>query len=328
MSGAGYRDKTLRLSRRVYEGLLVAYPGRFRALYGEEMADLFEEACRERLERGGTRALIHVWTGTLADLAVNSAAERARVPSAPSVTRSCGLLSVTGGLIATVCGVVLPWTLSERAGWTSVVIFWELVAMLLLAGGAVGLAALAFPRGKRGGRPARRSRIRGLSCPGLRQGATVVGTVLAGLAMLAAAVLLVAYLPSGEFVIGGSEGVPSGSLPETVLRAFGYLAAFGLPASSMLLGIAFWRSDALGRWRALPAVVGALTCLAPAVGTAAAHAIWAFIPAAEALGAFALVGAPQISIGVGWTALGLLLLTLGEGNGRSRLVTGAAGGLP
>lgn len=322
MSGVGDRGKALRFSRRVYEGLLVAYPGRFRGLYGEEMTDLFEEACRERLERGGTKGLVSVWSGTLADLVVSSAAERARVSTRPFVTRSCGLLAVAGGLIAAVCGAVLPWALSKQAGWTTVVIFWELVATLLLAGGAMGLAAVAFPRGRRGGR---RSRVRGLSRPGLRQGAAVAGTLLAGLAMLAAAGLLVAYPPSGGLAIGGSEGMPSGSPPETVLRALGYLAAFGLPAASMLLGMAVWWSGTLGRWRALPAAVGMLTCLAPVVGTAAAHAIWGFVPAAEALGAFALVGAPQILIGTGWTTLGLLLIARREDDGRLRLAAGAHG---
>jgi hypothetical protein len=314
------------LSRRVYEGLLAAYPARFRELYGEEMADLFEDLCRERLERFGPRGLTGVWSGTLADLAVNSVAERARgVPATSSLARLCGLLAVGGGLIAVVCGAVLPWSLAGRTGWTSVVILLELAAVLLLAGGTTGLAALASTRRGQAGRRARLMRVRGLlSLVGLRQMAAVAGAVLAGLTMLAAAGLLVAQLPTG--------GTPFGSPPQTApLRAFGYLAALGLPASAALLGVSVWRSEIAGRRRALSAYVCALTCLVPLVGTVAAHAAWGLSPSAEALGVFALVGAPQIAIGAGWASLGLLLLVRGEGDGRSRSRAHArrpAGSLP
>lgn len=57
MSGVRDRGKALRFSRRVYEGLLAAYPGRFRGLYGEEMADLFADGGRtagqDSLRSGG-----------------------------------------------------------------------------------------------------------------------------------------------------------------------------------------------------------------------------------------------------------------------------------
>jgi hypothetical protein len=324
MSGARGCDRAVALSRRVYEGLLAAYPARFRELYGEEMADLFEDVCRERLERSGPRGMTGVWSETLADLAVNSLAERARGESAiTSPARLCGLLSVAGGLVAIVCGAVLPWSLLGRTGWPPTVILLELATVLLLAGSATGLAALSSPLGGRPGWRARRSRVRGLPCVGLRQAVAVTGTLLAGLTMLAAAGLLVAQLPTG--------GMLHSSPMQTVLRAFGYLAALGLPASAALLGVAVWRSETPGRRRALPAAVCALTCLAPAVGTAAAHAAWGLAPAAEALGMFALVGAPQIAIGGGWAALGLVLFVQGEDDGRSRSrahARGPEGSLP
>ncbi|HRW04959.1 MAG TPA: hypothetical protein P5121_07685 [Caldilineaceae bacterium] len=58
----------MRTANRLYGLLLYLYPRRFRHEYGEPMAQLFRDAMRERLRRGGMAALFSLWILTLFDL--------------------------------------------------------------------------------------------------------------------------------------------------------------------------------------------------------------------------------------------------------------------
>lgn len=106
-----------------------------------------------------------------------------------------------------------------------------------------------------------------------------------------------------------------------------------MPLALVLLGVAVWRSGTLGRWRALPVVVGVLTSpLVPlAIGAAVYLAVtyggsepygWsAFMSALDAsrrnnlLTSFLLTRVPDVVAGSGWVLLGLVLFT---GRGKTR----------
>ncbi|HEU5440831.1 MAG TPA: Clp protease N-terminal domain-containing protein [Ktedonobacterales bacterium] len=63
------------LSARLYRALLLAYPPRFRRAFGDEMARVFRDSCREAVTRRGPPALVPLWLGTLRDLAISAAGE-------------------------------------------------------------------------------------------------------------------------------------------------------------------------------------------------------------------------------------------------------------
>ncbi len=50
-------NRALSISERVYKALLVAYPKEFRSKYRPQMAQTFQDLCREELERGGIAGL-------------------------------------------------------------------------------------------------------------------------------------------------------------------------------------------------------------------------------------------------------------------------------
>ena len=56
------------LSVRIYNWLLAAYPGRFRAEYGHLMAQVFRDLCQRDYERGGLPGMASLWVRTTLDL--------------------------------------------------------------------------------------------------------------------------------------------------------------------------------------------------------------------------------------------------------------------
>ena len=68
--------RALQVSSRVYRGLLRLYPARFRHKYGAAMADIFDQMCRDAVEREGLRGLARLWPFALHDLLRNGLAER------------------------------------------------------------------------------------------------------------------------------------------------------------------------------------------------------------------------------------------------------------
>jgi hypothetical protein len=59
---------TVDLSVRVYTWLLAAYPGAFRAEYGNHMAQVFRDVCMRDFRRGGARGMSSLWARTSLDL--------------------------------------------------------------------------------------------------------------------------------------------------------------------------------------------------------------------------------------------------------------------
>lgn len=61
---------------RLYRWMLRLYPAAFRAEYGDEMAQVFEDLCRDAGLRAGRRGLIGVWLRASADLWMSAWNER------------------------------------------------------------------------------------------------------------------------------------------------------------------------------------------------------------------------------------------------------------
>jgi hypothetical protein len=63
-------------SERAYRSLLRAYPRELRDEYGDEMARLFRDLCREELEDGGGLGLAALWARTLPESLYTALKER------------------------------------------------------------------------------------------------------------------------------------------------------------------------------------------------------------------------------------------------------------
>ena len=58
----------VRLSRVVYAGLLIFYPGDLRHRFGAEMADVFQAAMRDAIVERGPAGIIFLWRHALWEL--------------------------------------------------------------------------------------------------------------------------------------------------------------------------------------------------------------------------------------------------------------------
>src|SRR5262245_32547944 len=65
----------LAVSDHLFQVMLRLYPQRFRARYGDEMAQVFRDCCRQAMARPGGLRLVRLWMHTCFDLAVAAAQE-------------------------------------------------------------------------------------------------------------------------------------------------------------------------------------------------------------------------------------------------------------
>jgi hypothetical protein len=65
-------------SERCYSALLSFYPIAFRVRFGNEMAQVFRDCCRDQLEKNGLPGLAGLWVRTIVDLALSVPRERRR----------------------------------------------------------------------------------------------------------------------------------------------------------------------------------------------------------------------------------------------------------
>ena len=334
MSGIHDHGRVLRFSRRAYEGLLFAYPARFRGLYGEEMADLFEEVCGERLADGGTGGLLLFWARALWDLTANATTERVTslmTMSGYGSVRWGGIMSVMGGLLTVFYGVVVtavgvdrlarpgfeaglapavPEALMFLYGLGSVMLFGGLVALVRLIERRVQLALPTAGRGNLLASPGRSGRL------SWAQRSASVG-VAVGVVAASASVILLAKLLIAEttFVTVG----PAAGMQETLLAVLGGAKILGLPLATALLGVAAWHSGVLGGWSAFPLVLG--LGMSP-LGIALLPLLFRLMVDLD--GAFGsdlardlvLFGVPNAVTGLGWALLGWLLFSGRGGDGR------------
>ena len=103
----GGHERAVGTSERAYRTLLRAYPRGLRDEYGDEMARLFRDLCREELEDGGGLGLAGLWARTLPELLYTTLKERSTMLSGNAYR------SVGGVAIATALILLLPLT----AGW-------------------------------------------------------------------------------------------------------------------------------------------------------------------------------------------------------------------
>src|SRR4028118_2091418 len=100
-------ERAVGVSDRAYRSLLRAYPRGLRGEYGEEMARLFRDLCREGLEDGGGLGLAALWARTLPELLYSALKERSTMLARNAVR------SVGGVALATALVLLLPLL----AGW-------------------------------------------------------------------------------------------------------------------------------------------------------------------------------------------------------------------
>ena len=95
-------ERAVGASERAYRSLLRAYPRGLRDEYGEEMARLFRDLCREELEDGGSLSLATLWARTLPELLYTTLKERSTMLARNAYR------SVAGVALATVFILLVP----------------------------------------------------------------------------------------------------------------------------------------------------------------------------------------------------------------------------
>lgn len=69
-------NRVLHLSDRVYRLLLTAYPADFRREFGEDVAQLFRDVCRDAGERGGLGSVLRLWPSALGEVLAQASLQR------------------------------------------------------------------------------------------------------------------------------------------------------------------------------------------------------------------------------------------------------------
>ena len=103
-------ERAVGTSERAYRSLLRAYPRGLRDEYGEEMARLFRDLCREELEEGGGLGLAALWARTLPESLYTALKERST-----TLNRNA-YRSVAGVALATAFILLIP--LLTSPAWT------------------------------------------------------------------------------------------------------------------------------------------------------------------------------------------------------------------
>lgn len=70
-----FRHRLLRISNRIYQLLLAAYPSKFRRIYRGQMAQVFRDCCRDAYQQGGSGSVIVLWIVAFYDLATSALGE-------------------------------------------------------------------------------------------------------------------------------------------------------------------------------------------------------------------------------------------------------------
>ena len=95
----GRHERAVVASERAYRFLLRAYPRGLRDGYGEEMARLFRDLCREELEVGGGLGLAALWVRTLPELLYTALKERSTVLTRNAYRAAVGVALAAASLL-------------------------------------------------------------------------------------------------------------------------------------------------------------------------------------------------------------------------------------
>ena len=93
-------ERAVGASERAYRSLLRAYPRGLRDGYGDEMARLFRDLCREGLEDGGGLGLAALWARTLPELLYTALKERSTMLNRNAYRSVVGVALAAGFLLA------------------------------------------------------------------------------------------------------------------------------------------------------------------------------------------------------------------------------------
>jgi hypothetical protein len=107
------RERAVGTSERAYRALLRAYPRGLRDGYGDEMARLFRDLCREELEDGGGLGLAALWARTLPELLYTALKERSTMMARNTYRSVVGVALATAFILLVPLLAEWPWTLAD-----------------------------------------------------------------------------------------------------------------------------------------------------------------------------------------------------------------------
>lgn len=97
------QTKWIALSEQIYGSLLILYPAEFRREYGQHMAQVFRDVCRDCYHHQGAAGLTFWWCRTLLDLTLTVIEEHRKVRfgmSKSTFIQLTGILLVVGGALS------------------------------------------------------------------------------------------------------------------------------------------------------------------------------------------------------------------------------------
>ena len=109
----GGRGRALGTSERAYRSLLRAYPRELRDEYGEEMASLFRDMCREELEEGGGLGLAALWARTLPESLYTALKERSTMLARNAYRSVAGVALATAFILLIPLLAAWAWSLAD-----------------------------------------------------------------------------------------------------------------------------------------------------------------------------------------------------------------------
>jgi hypothetical protein len=217
--------RVLASSDRLYCALLLLYPRAFRREFGPHMAQVFRACCRQAQGERGAIGLLSLWVPVVGDLAVTALQERLSKGghmfhlSRSVFVRAGGVAAMLGGALS------LLISLSHPSGPARAVVPGSVVCLIL---GVVGLHALLWRREGRLG---------------------WLGFVLVGVGLVLGLIGMA----------GSALGILSPNPVAPVINTGEHAGLAFIGAGMFLWGIVTLRVNALGRWSALPLVIGLLS---------------------------------------------------------------------
>ena len=131
-------ERAIGTSERAYRSLLRAYPRELRNEYGDEMARLFRDLCREELEDGGL-GLATLWARTLPELLYTATKERSTMLARNPYRSVAGVALAAAFILLIPLLAGWPWNLADFV-FAGALIFGTGLAFVLAARKAGSIA--------------------------------------------------------------------------------------------------------------------------------------------------------------------------------------------